>query len=95
MREKLDPKALAERSDEAGALEENIRPGVQPVDEEMIFDYVLDQHELPEQSARPFADWINNVWYEFFDDAEGVTNGDVIKGALTEWCGGRLKADGS
>jgi hypothetical protein len=89
--EELNPKALAEWSDEAADLEENIRPGVQPVDEEMILNYVLRQNELPEESARPFAEWINQNWYQFSgDDQDNVTNGDVIEGALLHWCGGRI-----
>lgn len=91
MKKKLNPEALAERQDEAGNLEENIRDGVQPVDEEMIVAYVLAQRELPPESAQPFAEWINVVWYEYVDPEKDATNADVIDGALTHWCGGRVK----
>jgi hypothetical protein len=44
---------------------------------------------LPEVSAQPFANWINNAWNEFDDESGTQTNEDVLKGALDYWTGGR------
>ncbi|WP_030798918.1 hypothetical protein [Streptomyces sp. NRRL S-337] len=82
----LDPNALAEISDEAGAAPEDVRPGVQPVDYDMIRDYVIKAGELPEESARPFARWLNETWFDFSEEP-GQTNGDIINGALAYWRG--------
>lgn len=87
MTEKLNPNAWALVDDE----DLDAREGVQEVDPNMIFDYVTTTNELPAYSARPFAEWLNYNWHEFTDSSrEGVlTNGDVIQGALVDWCGGR------
>ena len=82
----LDPNALAETSDEAGAALEDVRPGVQPVDDDMIREYVIKAGELPEESARPFAEWLHDTWFDFSEDP-GPTNGDIINGALAYWRG--------
>ena len=82
----LDPNALAEIGDEEGAPPEEVRPGVQPVDEVMIRVYVITTNELPEESARPFAKWLHGVWFEFSEEP-GPTNGEVIAGALAHWRG--------
>ncbi|MBD3004595.1 hypothetical protein [Streptomyces sp. 5-10] len=84
--EKLNPEALAE----SAAAEDSPRDGVQEVDAAMILAYVLDRNELPPESARPFADWIHEVWTEFVNPEESVTNREVIEGALEHWCGGRV-----
>ncbi|MFF8901691.1 hypothetical protein ACF082_29890 [Streptomyces lydicus] len=84
--EKLNPKALAEASDEAGAAPEDVRPGVQPVDKGMIREYVIEAGELPEESARAFAAWLNSVWFDFVEEP-GLSNGEVIAGALAYWRG--------
>lgn len=81
---KLDPKALAQTG--LG----DTREGVQPVTRVMIREYVVERNELPDYSAWPFADRLNSVWFEYAEDPE-LTNGDVIEGALVDWCGGRTK----
>ena len=87
MSEKLNPEALAEWGEEAGAAPQDRRAGVQPVTEEMIRGYVLDNNELPEYSARPFAAWLDNNWFEY-SEPETRTNKEVIDGALVDWRGG-------
>ncbi|WP_169314111.1 hypothetical protein [Streptomyces piniterrae] len=82
----LDPNALAEIADEAGAAPEDVRPGVQPVDDDMIREYVIEARELPEESARPFAQWLNETWFDFSEEP-GATNGEIIAGALADWRG--------
>lgn len=42
---------------------------------------------LPEESARPFARWLDNAWNEFDDESGTPTNEDVLKGALKYWTG--------
>lgn len=44
--------------------------------------------QLPTESAKPFANWLNGVWDDFADDEEATVE-DVLKGAVTQWCGGR------
>lgn len=48
---------------------------------------------LPERSARAFADWLWDNWGDFLDgdeDDDHTTVEQVLKGAVTEWCGGRI-----
>lgn len=85
--EKLNPDAWAFAQDD----ELDTRPGVQEVDAGMILAYVLKEEELPEESARPFAEWIYQAWGDFHSGEEIVTNRDVIYGALNDWCGGRTR----
>lgn len=86
--EKLNPAALAEWEDEQGANPEDIRPGVQTVDERMIAAYVIEAEELPRVSALPFATYLDREWGEYIDpDNPALTNGDVISGALAFWRG--------
>lgn len=88
MTDKLDPTAWAETGDTD--LDE--RDGVQEVDAQMIFDYVTDENVnlLPTYSAQPFARWLDDNWINFTESTNGLrTNGDVITGALINWCGGR------
>lgn len=82
MSDKLNPDALAECGDD----ELNSREGVQPVNAATILGYVLDQEELPPESARPFAGWLHEFWNDFNEDGE-LTNGAVISGALAHWRG--------
>ncbi|MFF8901694.1 hypothetical protein ACF082_29905 [Streptomyces lydicus] len=82
----LDPNALAETADEAGAAPEDVRPGVQPVDDDMIREHVIAAGELPPESARPFAAWLHDAWFGFSEEP-GPTNGDIIRGALAHWRG--------
>jgi hypothetical protein len=87
---KLDPKALAERYEEAGLPkgDPDVRPGVQAgVDDGMIYQYVIDTHELPDESAKPFSEWLHSVWFEFVDDDTDTTNKQIIDGALASWRG--------
>jgi hypothetical protein len=44
--------------------------------------------QLPPESARAFAQWLNSQWNDFTDDEE-ATVGDVLNGAVSSWCGGR------
>lgn len=44
---------------------------------------------LPDVSARPFAAWLDGVWNQFDDGSGTQTNEDVLKGALSDWTGGR------
>ena len=47
-----------------------------------------DHGGLPERSARAFADWLSGVWADWTE--EPITVKDVLEGAVTEWCGGRV-----
>lgn len=84
--EKIRPDALAE----CGDPELDDREEVQPVTEMMILEYVRETKQLPMESARPFARWIQDEWYGFSEEGD-VTVGDVISGALEHWCGGRVE----
>lgn len=57
----------------------------------LIQDWALDPEygSLPGPSARPFSDWLSNCWANWCDE-EDVTVEDVLKGAVEEWCGGRV-----
>lgn len=81
--DKINPKALAQ----SGDIEQDEREGVQEVDAQMIFEYVLAENELPAYSARPFSEWLDQNWGEFNEEGEN-TVGDVIRGALSDWRGG-------
>lgn len=86
MTDKLDPDAWASTGDS----ELDARDGVQEVDTQMIFEWVITEHMLPDYSARHFAEWLHENWNDFAESADGlVTNRSVIHGAVTEWCGGR------
>lgn len=82
----LNPNALAECGDD----ELDSRPEVQEVSGREILNYVLAQGELPPESAKPFAEWLQHEWYSFNEEGEH-TNGEVVAGALTQWCGGRTR----
>lgn len=83
MPDKINPDALAE----SGDVEQDARPGVQEVTEEMIFAYVTEELKaLPECSARPFAAWLDEYWTTFNEDGTN-TVGSVIRGALSHWRG--------
>jgi hypothetical protein len=43
---------------------------------------------LPEPSAHAFAGWLEDTWGEFADEGEETVE-RVLRGALSEWCGGR------
>lgn len=78
----LHPNALAE----CGDSELDERPGVQPVTAHDIRDYVIDTDELPRFTAAVFANWLDENWNDFNEDGD-LTNGQVIRGALSEWSG--------
>lgn len=86
----LNPKALAMVYEEEGLPpgDPDVRSGVQPVDDQMIYQYVIDTHELPDESAKPFSQWADLVWFEYSEDAEAnLTNKQVIDGMLAYWRG--------
>lgn len=81
---KLNPDALAV----CGDIKLDQRPEVQFTTVAMILTHVLDHSGLPFESANPFSNWIYDTWYDFNEDGT-LTNGQVIEGAITHWCGGR------
>lgn len=55
--------------------------------EEAIFDHVFrDLAALPEESARPFAAWLDEYWNSW-NEGEDKTLGEVFAGALAYWRG--------
>lgn len=44
--------------------------------------------QLPADSGRAFAEWLNNVWDNWTDEPE-VSVQKILEGAVSEWCGGR------
>lgn len=84
---RIDPDALAEWSDEEGAPDDQVRPNVQrDVTPEMIAEYVVTEGELPEQSARPFGEYLHQEWNDYVEN-EDMTHRDLIAGALEFWRG--------
>jgi hypothetical protein len=61
-----------------------------PLDWGGIYDWATSENggQLPGESARAFASWLDENWNEWTDDEES-TVGSVLDGAVTEWCGGR------
>lgn len=55
-----------------------------------ILDWALDPEYggLPTQAARPFANWISNVWADWVEEPIKVK--DLLDGAVTDFCGGRV-----
>lgn len=43
---------------------------------------------LPQHAARPFADWLSNCWSNWTEEPVKVK--DVLDGAITAFCGGRV-----
>lgn len=87
----LDPKALAMVYEEEGLPvgHPDRRPGVQEVDDGMIYQYVIDSRELPDESAKPFSQWAERMWWEYNENPEaGLTNHQVLDGMLSYWRGG-------
>jgi hypothetical protein len=85
----LDPKALAMTYEEDGLAsgDPDVRPGVQmDVDAGMIEQYIIDIHELPQESAQPFSEWAESMWFEYNEDGD-LTNKQVIDGMLNYWRG--------
>lgn len=87
----LDPKALAMVYEEEGLPtgDPDVRPGVQmDVTDDMIYQYIIDTRELPEESAKPFSEWAESMWFEYNEDpAVNQTNKQVIDGMLAHWRG--------
>ncbi|WP_406384065.1 hypothetical protein OHU25_41245 [Streptomyces sp. NBC_00117] len=52
----------------------------------MICAHVIEAEELPAESARPFAEYLDESWFDFVEEP-GITNGEVITGALAYWRG--------
>lgn len=73
-------KALAEM--ESG----DDRPGVRPLSRNDIREWAEDEGGLPAVSARPFAAWLDENFYDFNEDGE-ATNEQVLKGARAHWVG--------
>lgn len=44
---------------------------------------------LPDPSGRSFANWIDGCWADWSEDEE-ITVKQVLEGAVTDWCGGRV-----
>lgn len=85
--DKLNPDALAEWGDEDGAPADEVRPNVQrDVTPEMITAYVIEEGELPEESARPFGEYMHAQWNDYVE-SETVTQRDLISGGLAFWRG--------
>jgi hypothetical protein len=80
--EKLNPEALAQLDDN------DDRDGVQEVTPAMITAYAMEAHGLPDVSARPFGDWLDENWFDWADDTHPpMTNGALISGAVAHWTG--------
>lgn len=73
-------KALAEMEDG------DSRPGVKALTRYDIREWAEDDGGLPAVSARPFAAWLNEVFYDFNEGGE-LTNEQVLKGARAHWVG--------
>lgn len=73
-------KALAEM--ESG----DDRPGVKAITRNDIREWAEDEGGLPAVSARPFAVWLDEVFYEWNEGGD-FTNEDVLKGARAHWVG--------
>ncbi|GAA4898270.1 hypothetical protein [Streptomonospora salina] len=58
------------------------------VTEAEIEEYVRHRGYLPQASASAFAAWLYVVWNDFCDGDGSYTNGQIIHGALVDWCGG-------
>ena len=85
--DKLNPDALAEWGDEEGAADAEVRPNVQrDVTPQMITNYVIEQAELPRESAEPFGAYLHEHWNDYVDYEE-LTQRALIAGALEFWRG--------
>ena len=85
--DELNPEALAEWGEEEGAPDTDVRPNVQrDVTADMIADYVVDEGELPRESAGPFGRYLHQTWNDYVE-SETLTQRDLIAGALAFWRG--------
>lgn len=85
--DKLNPDALAEWGDEDGAPDQDVRPNVQrDVTPEMIAAYVIEEGELPRESADPFGEYLHQAWNDYVENEE-LTQRALISGALEYWRG--------
>lgn len=82
--DKIRLNALAE----CGDPELDDREEVQPVTASMILGYIRETNQLPAESAGPFSRWLHGEWFSFNEEGD-ATVGEVISGALSQWCGGR------
>lgn len=62
------------------------RPGVKALEHDDIREWAEGDGGLPAVSARPFADWLDDAFYDFNEDGD-KTNEDVLKGARAHWVG--------
>ncbi|HEX5705641.1 MAG TPA: hypothetical protein VFX97_20750 [Pyrinomonadaceae bacterium] len=56
-------------------------------DENAIRNWATETGGLPDESAFPFASWLNGVWNGFDDGSGAQTNEDILKSALGFWTG--------
>ena len=83
----LNPEALAEWGEEEGAPAAEVRPNVQRnVTAQMITGYVVDEGELPRESAEPFGRYLHEMWNDYVE-TEVLTQRELITGALAFWRG--------
>lgn len=62
------------------------RPGVKALTVHDIREWAEGDGGLPAVSARPFATWLDEIFYDWNEGGE-LTNGDVLKGARAHWVG--------
>lgn len=81
----IDPNAPAQRDDG------DYRSGVVEYSPLDIFHYVYkpDGNCILHvwESARAFAEWANESWFEYHDGEDGTTNKHILDGMLTDWRG--------
>lgn len=67
------------------------RPGAGEVPEyNQMVEWARETGGLPIYSARPFARWMEERWYDFSDDPDSTTTVEqVLRGGVEDWCGGR------
>ena len=52
-----------------------------------MYRWAKEHGVIPQESAWPFAQWLDRTWNDW-DDASGTqTNEDILKGALAYWTG--------
>lgn len=89
MADTLDPTAFALTGDDDYDKEHGC---VMPP-EGQILRYAIDELSLPHYSAWPFVYWLVDAWTDFTDNEREVplSVGDVLSGAVADWCGGRTR----
>lgn len=53
---------------------------------ELILEVVRDNQALPEESARPFAKWLEKVWNSWTEEGQ-LSPSEVVAKALAYWRG--------